>query len=133
MLPLVLKLKVMTSAMSAWMAVSSPVPMPTEAVAMMFEGRAVTPVEVKLYDENLRVSATVLIDHEGNSDEATTEEIRHLFRCRFTGRRRAIARKALMMLAAVAERYPGKTIEFVSVYRARRGESITSPHRAGRA
>ena len=103
------------------------------AIALAFDVRAATPVEVKLYDENLRVHATVLIDHEGNSDEATTTEIRHLFRCRVTNRQRAIARKSLKMLADIAEMYEGKTIEFVSVYRVQRGESFTSPHRDGRA
>src|SRR3954467_14015520 len=38
-----------------------------------------------------------------------------------------------MMLADIQERYIDKTIEFVSVYRVQRGESLTSPHREGRA
>lgn len=133
MVPLLLKIRILTSAMTGWTAAASPLPLPAEAVALAFEVRAATPVEVRLFDENLNVHASVLIDHEGNSDAATTQEIRHLFRCRFTGRERAIARKALVMLADVAEMYEGKTIEFVSVYRARRSESSTSPHRAGRA
>ncbi len=133
MLPLLLKIKLLTSAMAGWTASASPIPMPVETVAALFEMRAATPVEVKLYDENLRVNATVLIDHDGNSDHATTMQIRHLFRCRFTERQRPIARRALQMLADVAEMHEGKTIEFVSVFRARKGESSTSPHRAGRA
>ncbi len=75
----------------------------------------------------------MVIDHLGNSDAQTTKQIRHLFRCRVTNRERPIARKSLMMLADVAEMYEGKTIEFVSVYRVQRGESLTSPHRDGRA
>jgi uncharacterized protein YcbK (DUF882 family) len=133
MIPLLLKVRLMTMAMSGWMAASSPVPIPMTSVAHAFDVRAATPVEVKLYDENLRVHATVLIDHQGNSDAETTKEIRHLFRCRRTNAERAIARKTLLMLADVAERYEGKTIEFVSVYRRQRGESWTSPHRDGRA
>lgn len=133
MLPLLLKIRLTTMAMAGWTAAASPVPMPVSAIAATFEMRAVTPVEVKLYDENLHVSASVLIDHQGNSDDATTKEIRHLFRCRVTNAERAIARKSLMMLADVAEMYEGKTIEFVSVYRRQRGESWTSPHRDGRA
>jgi uncharacterized protein YcbK (DUF882 family) len=133
MLPLLLKIKLMTTAMAGWTAAASPVPMPVDSVALAFDVRAATPVEVKLFDENLNVHATVLIDLEGNSDAETTKQIRHLFRCRFTDRERPIARRALMMLADVAEMHEGKTIEFVSVYRARRGESWTSPHRAGRA
>lgn len=133
MLPILLKIRLTTMAMAGWTAAASPVPLPMEAVAMVFQQRAATPVEVKLYDENLHVNASVLIDHDGNSDEATTRELRHLFRCRVTNRERPIARKSLMMLADVAEMYEGKTIEFVSVYRVQRGESLTSPHRDGRA
>lgn len=133
MLPLLLKIRLTTMAMSAWTAAASPVPLPAESIALAFETRAATPVEVKLYDENLHVHAKVVIDHDGNSDAITTMEIRHLFRCRVTNRQRAIARKTLAMLAKVAEMYEGSTIEFVSVYRVQRGESLTSPHRAGRA
>ena len=133
MLPILLKIRLTTMAMAGWTAAASPVPLPMDAVAMVYQQRAATPVEVKLYDENLHVNASVLIDHEGNSDEATTREIHHLFRCRVTNRERPIARKTLMMLADVAEMYEGKTIEFVSVYRVQRGESLTSPHRDGRA
>src|SRR5665647_3122625 len=116
MLPLLLKMKLMTTAMAGWSVAASPIPMPVGALALAIDVHAATPVEVKLYDENLRVSATVLIDHQGNSDAATTQEIRHLFRCRVTNRERAIARKSLKMLADIAEMYDGKTIEFVSVY-----------------
>ena len=133
MLPILIKIKLLTTAMAGWSVAASPVPLPMNAIALAFDVRAATPVEVKLYDENLRVSASVVIDHHGNSDEATTAQIRHLFRCRVTNRERAIARKSLKMLADVAEMYEGKTIEFVSVYRVQRGESFTSPHRDGRA
>jgi len=133
MIPLLLELRLLTTAMAGWTAAMSPVPLPVDAVGLAFEMRAATPVEVNLYDENLKVHATVLIDHAGNSDLETTKQIRHLFRCRETNRQRPIARQTLAMLADVAERYEGKTIEFVSAHRARRGESRTSPHRHGRA
>lgn len=133
MLPLLIKARLMTTAMAGWTAAAAPVPMPAGQVALLHEARAVAPVPVPLYDENLHVFATVEIDHLGNSDEETTKEIRHLFRCRVTNRERPIARKSLLMLKDVAEQYEGRTIEFVSVYRVQRGESITSPHRDGRA
>jgi uncharacterized protein YcbK (DUF882 family) len=133
MLPILLKIKLATAAMVGWTAAASPVPMPLETIAMVMQARDATPVEVKLYDENLRVNASVLINHDGSVDDATAAEIRHLFRCRVTNRERPIARKTLAMLADVAEKYDGKTIEFVSVYRVQRGESRTSPHRDGRA
>jgi len=119
--------------MAGWTAASSPAPLPTEAVALSFAVRAAMPVEVKLYDENLHVHATIVMDHDGNSDFFTTMQIRNLFRCRKTNRQHMIARKSLMMLADVQEMYEGKTIELVSVYRNQRGESATSPHRDGRA
>jgi len=133
MLPILIKARLTTMAMAGWTAAAAPVPLPMDSVSMVFQARAATPVPVVLFDENLNVHATVEIDHLGNSDEATTKEIRHLFRCRVTNRERPIARKSLMMLADLAEMYEGKTIEFVSVYRVQRGESLTSPHRDGRA
>jgi len=133
MLPLLIKARLMTTAMAGWTASAAPVPMPTGQVSLLHEARSFAPVVVPLYDENLHVFAKVEIDHLGNSDAETTKQIRHLFRCRVTNRERPIARKSLMMLADVAEQYEGRTIEFVSVYRVQRGESLTSPHRDGRA
>lgn len=133
MVPGILEIKLATTLMAGWMAAASPVPVPAQAVAMMIEAKAASPVEVKLYDENLRVHATVVLNRDGSADDATKQEVTHLFRCRDTGRKRPIARRALAMLADVADRYEGKTIEFVSVYRVRRGESMTSPHRDARA
>jgi len=105
--------------------------MPAAAFAVTVAGHVVSPVEVKLYDENLHVNATVVIERDGETDVATTAEIRHLFRCRVTNREHAIAKKSLAMLADIADRY-GKTIEFVSVYRLG-NEPDQSPHRDGRA
>lgn len=133
MVPGILEIKLATTLMAGWMAAASPVPIPAQAVALMIEAKAASPVEVKLYDENLRVSATVVLNRDGTADPATKQQVTHLFRCRDTGRKRPIARRALAMLADVADRYEGKTIEFVSVYRVRRGESKTSPHRDARA
>lgn len=133
MLPILIKARLASMAMAGWTAAAAPVPLPIDSLSMMYQARAATPVPVVLYDENLHVNATVEIDHLGNSDDATTAEIHHLFRCRVTNRERPIARKTLAMLADVAEMYEGKTIEFVSVYRNQRGESLTSPHRDGRA
>jgi len=135
MLPVLLKLKLATTA-AVGVAVSgtgSAAPVPVEALATLVVARATTPVEVKLFDENLRVSATVAIRRDGSMDEQTAAEVKHLFRCRQTNRERQIARGTLAMLADLAERYDGKTIEFVSVYRVQAGESSTSPHRDARA
>jgi hypothetical protein len=60
MLPILLKIRLTTMAMSGWTAAAAPVPMPMEAVSVVYQSRAASPIEVKLYDENLHVSATVL-------------------------------------------------------------------------
>ena len=133
MVPGILEIKLATTLMAGWMAAASPVPVPSSAIALMLESRVATPVEVKLYDENLHVHATVLLNRDGTADDETKKEVRHLFRCRFTNWSRPIARRTLAMLADVADRHEGETIEFVSVYRARKGESRTSPHRDARA
>ena len=133
MLPVLLKLKLATTAAMGLAASASPAPVPAEAFAMVVVERAASPVEVTLFDENLRVSATVGIRRDGTMDEETAAQVKHLFRCRQTNRERPIARRTLAMLADIAEKYEGKTIEFVSAYRVQRGESATSPHRDARA
>jgi uncharacterized protein YcbK (DUF882 family) len=133
MLPVVLKLKLATTAAMGLAAAAAPVPVQVEALATMIVERAASPVEVTLYDENLQVHATVGIRRDGTMDDATAADVKHLFRCRQTNREHAIARRTLAMLADVAEKWEGKTIEFVSVYRVQHGESMTSPHRDARA
>lgn len=133
MAPIILELKLATMTMASWMAASSPVPLPAQTVALAMQGRAAAPVEVKLYDENLRVHATVVLERDGSAEPAMAKQVTHLFRCRFTGYEHPISQRTLAMLADVAERYEGQTIEFVSALRVRRGESYTSPHRAARA
>lgn len=133
MLPSILELKLAATLMSGWMAASSPVPVPVQSVAVMMEARAAAPVEVNLFDENLKVSERVLLDRDGSADPETTRRLTHLFRCRATGHRAPMAKGTLAMLADLAERYEGKTIEFVSAHRATRSESWTSPHRKSRA
>jgi uncharacterized protein YcbK (DUF882 family) len=133
MLPVILKLKLATAAAAGVAASSSPMPVAVEALAMVVLERSAAPVEVKLYDENLRVHATVGIRRDGSMDELTAGQVKHLFRCRQTQRARAIAPRTLAMLADLAEKYDSRTIEFVSAYRVQRGESSTSPHRDARA
>jgi uncharacterized protein YcbK (DUF882 family) len=133
MLPIILKLKLATTAAVGLAASASPLPVSTEAIAMTVAERQVAPVEVRLFDENLQVHASVAIHRDGSTDKATAAQVKHLFRCRQTNRERMIAKQTLAMLADVADRYDGKTIEFVSAYRVQHGESPTSPHRDARA
>jgi uncharacterized protein YcbK (DUF882 family) len=129
----ILDLKIATTMMAGWLAASSPAPISVEAVALMMEAHAAAPVEVALFDENRRVSERVLIARDGSTDLETAERLTELFRCRTTGHRKPMAKGTLAMLADLAERYEGKTIDFVSAHRASRGESWTSPHRGARA
>lgn len=92
-----------------------------------------TRVEVALFDENQKEAAKVWIGRDGSVDPATAKEIKRLFKCRRSGRERKIDQGALALLADVAAQFPGKTIEYVSVYRGNADESRTSPHRHGRA
>jgi uncharacterized protein YcbK (DUF882 family) len=133
MLPILLKLKLATTAAAGLAAAASPLPMHADALAITVAARTVAPVEVRLYDENLLVNATIGIRRDGTMDESTAADAKHLFRCRQTNREHAIARRTLVMLADLAEKYEPRTIEFVSVYRVQHGESTTSPHRAARA
>lgn len=118
--------------MVGWAVAAGPAPVPGVYAAAM-AAQATTPIDVKLYDENLRVNATITLNPDGSHDDATEKQIQHLFRCRMTNRERHIAQRTLAMLADVQQKYPDKTIEFVSVYRLGGGESATSPHRDGRA
>lgn len=115
--------------MAGWTAAASPVPIPAEAVATMFAGNTSAPVPVSLYDENDHQQGVVAIWRDGSTDDATTAELKKLFRCRKTHREHTIAQRTLAMLADIAERYSGKTIEYVSAYRVGSNESSTSPHR----
>jgi uncharacterized protein YcbK (DUF882 family) len=132
LLPVLVKLKLATAMMAGWSA-SSAAPIPTHAFAVMVAGYAAEPVEVKLWDENLRVAADVAIERDGSTDEATAKQLTELFHCRRTGRSKPLAQKTLMMLADLADKYRGKTIEFVSAYRTGSDEGYESPHRKAHA
>jgi len=132
MLAAIFHIKLATTAMAGWMSAASPVPIPAAAAALVFEAKVASPIEVSLYDENRRVSATVVIERDGSMDPATQKQVTHLFRCR-SERSHPIARKTMAMMADLAERYEPHPIEFVSAYRVQRGESTTSPHRDARA
>jgi uncharacterized protein YcbK (DUF882 family) len=131
MLATVIHLKFATTLMSGWVSAASPIPMPAAVMAVAFESHVASPIEVPLYDQNRRVSATVVIERDGSTDAETAKQLTYLFRCR-TDRQHPIAKKTLSMLASLAERYE-RPIEFVSAYRVQRGESRTSPHRDARA
>src|SRR4026209_1113466 len=77
MLPVILKLKLATTAAVGLAASASPAPVSAEAHAMVIVERAASPVEVKLYDENLHVGTSVGIRRDGTMDDATAAEVKH--------------------------------------------------------
>lgn len=133
MLPIIVKIRLMSMAAASWTAAASPVPLPAESVATLIAAQTAGPIEVDLYDENDHQKGRVAIWRDGSVDDDTRVTIKRLFRCRKTHREAMIHHNTLAMIADVAERYPGKTIEYVSGYRAHRAESKTSPHRDARA
>lgn len=132
-------IRLVESIMAGWLASASPAPASPapSAVAAAADSAGVSdasePVEVLLYDENARETATIWISRDGSTDEANAAEVERLFRCRRSHKHKMIAQGTLAMLADLAARYPGKRIEYVSAYRATREESRESPHRGGRA
>lgn len=88
-------------------------------------------LEVTLFDINHQETQTVRLGRDGTVDTETRQTLERMFRCKRTNRRHAIDDGLLRMLADVSARYPGKTIEYVSAFRAR--ERHTSRHRQGRA
>lgn len=133
MLPIILKFRLMSTAAAGWTAAASPVPVPAEAMATLVAANTSGPVEVDLYDENDHQKGRIAIWRDGSVDDETRVVVKRLFRCRKTHREAMIHPNTLAMLADIAERYAGKTIEYVSAYRAHRKESKTSPHRDARA
>jgi uncharacterized protein YcbK (DUF882 family) len=133
LLPIILKIRLMSMAAASWTAAASPVPLPAESVVTLIAAQTAGPVEVDLYDENDHQRGNVAIWRDGSVDEDTRVLVKHLFRCRKTHREAMIHHTTLGMLADIAERYEGKTIEYVSAFRVHRSESRTSPHRDARA
>lgn len=88
-------------------------------------------VAVTLYDENHPGTRTVMIGRDGSVDADTKRELERMFRCKRTERHHKIDRGLLTMLADVAAQYPGRTIEYISAFRAL--DAATSRHHQGRA
>jgi uncharacterized protein YcbK (DUF882 family) len=118
-----------------WMSAATPADTAQIAqalpVAVAQAAAAPAPVEVTLFDINHQETQTVRLGRDGSIDEETRTTLERLFRCKRTDRRKAIDDGLLVMLADVGARYPGKTIEYVSAFRAR--DRHTSRHWQGRA
>ncbi len=123
----------MSMAAASWTAAASPVPLPAESVATLLATQTSAPIEIDLYDENDYQRGRIAVWRDGAVDDETRAIVKRLFRCRYTHREAMIHKRTLGMLADVAERYEGKTIEYVSGFRVQSSESRTSPHRDARA
>lgn len=133
MLPAVAQFKFATTALTGWMAAASPTPVAAVPLTAMIDARAVEPIAVSVFDENHGRTVTLVIGRDGGTDAATLAAVQHTLRCKVTDHEHPIAAATLGMLADVADQWRGKTIELVSAYRDKQTESVTSPHRAGRA
>lgn len=123
---------------AGWLGAHAPTATPTSvldaAQAAVDEARRLADadkVEVTIFNVNYPSTHVVRIGKDGSVDAATKDELEALFRCKRTKREHAIDRGLLVMLADVGARYPGKTIEYVSAFRAK--DPRTSRHRQGRA
>lgn len=90
-------------------------------------------VTATLYDVNHGDRVELALPLDGQVDDATAARLRHLLRCKRSQKEHAIKPATLAMLAAVAQRYPGRTIELVSAYREAAKDSKGSKHRLGAA
>ena len=124
---------------ASWLT-AGPAPVPSSVLdaakvvaAEVERAAADQPVQVALFDENHIHTGvqTVFIGRDGTVDDATRTQLELMFRCKRTDRHHKIDRELLAMVADVAARYPGRTIEYVSAYRAL--DSATSRHHQGRA
>jgi uncharacterized protein YcbK (DUF882 family) len=90
-------------------------------------------VHAVLYIKNVRQTVTLDLPVDGVLDDVDAKALRKLLRCRRSGRSRRIATGVLVMLADIADRYPGHVIEIVSGYRAPPYGAPRSKHFSGHA
>jgi uncharacterized protein YcbK (DUF882 family) len=102
---------------------------------VVIEPLAPPPVTVHLENVNTEETATFQIGRAGEVGPEQAADLRHFFRCRRTGREKAIAPATLAMLAEVARHWPGPghVIEIVSAFRAPPFGAPHSKHFAGHA
>lgn len=109
---------------------------PVAPPELPIHGPDVPPVEwvdVSLHNSNTRESAVITMPIDGQLDPWTAEQVENLFRCKRSGKTRALDTGLLVMLADLARNYPDRVIEVVSGYRAPPYERRSSRHSQGRA
>jgi len=94
----------------------------------------VTGAEVTFYNVNTRETESFFFRFDGVISKQDETRLKHLFRCKRSGREKKPDRGLLQILARLGERYPGRTFELVSAHRATGSPSIkTSKHYSGHA
>jgi len=88
--------------------------------------------EVTFYNVNTRETEEFFLRFDGVLSAEDEARMKHLFRCKRTGRERKPDRGLVQILARLAERYPDHVFEVVSAHRARRSDR-TSQHYVGHA
>ena len=123
------------AAMAASGPVTVPAAMAVPAVAAATASASASPptVMVILHDVNHGDRVDLDIGLDGSVDEPTADRLAKLMRCKRTDQQHRIEPATLAMLAAVAQRYPGQSIEIVSAFRMAKKDSSGSKHRLGAA
>ena len=115
--------------------VTAPVADPAVAARrrIVIEPLPVPLVKVRLSNVNTQETATFQIGREGEVTADEAAAIENFFRCRRSGRHMTMAPGVLAMLADVARRWPNRTIEVISGFRAPPFGAPHSKHFRGHA
>jgi uncharacterized protein YcbK (DUF882 family) len=103
----------------------------TSALAVANRSDDVMPVVARGTDR--RTVALLLLRHDGQLDARQAEVLETLMRCRKTGRSHEVSPGLVMILADLAEAFPGRSIELVSGNRAPGDGAPNSKHFHGHA
>lgn len=100
---------------------------------IIIEPLPVPMVSVRLANVNTQERATFQIGREGEVTAEQASAIERFFRCRRSGRHMSMSPGVLALLADVAKRWPGRTIEVISGFRAPPFGAPHSKHFRGHA
>jgi uncharacterized protein YcbK (DUF882 family) len=100
---------------------------------IVIEPLPVPMVKVKLANVNTQETATFHIGSEGEVSAEEAAAIERFFRCRRSGRHMTMSPGVLAMLSDVAKRWPNRTIEVISGFRAPPFGAPHSKHFRGHA
>ncbi len=113
------------------------------AVLALTESAAATPwrsdevasqgSEVTFYNVNTRETESFFFRFDGVVSKEDQKRLKHLFRCKRSGRERTPDQGLIQILAKLGQHYPGKTFELVSAHRAIPYAVRTSKHWSGHA